>query len=241
MINKYRVAILVLALISGFIPLIAPAASAEVAPPNLVIDSARTQRSIVFKKQMFTSKDCAYAEQMLTGTGKRTLMRFDVTVYNRGGSAVNLGNPVNNPLFGYSPCHKHYHFSNYALYELFSADPRSSVGQPVLTGRKQAFCLEDVERDPAAVNPPPAFFTCSNQGITPGWADTYGSYLDGQWLDITRVNPGSYWLRVTINPLNIFSSSLYSPTSLAALAMLESNYDDNVAVIPVQIPIKISG
>ena len=238
MINKYRVAILVLALISGFIPLIAPAASAEVAPPNLVIDSARTQRSIVFKKQMFTSKDCAYAEQMLTGTGKRTLMRFDVTVYNRGGSAVNLGNPVNNPLFGYSPCHKHYHFSNYALYELFSADPRSSVGQPVLTGRKQAFCLMDYERDPTVLTPPPAVFTCSYQGLTQGWADTYGSYLDGQWLDITGIKPGGYWLRVTINPCNIYASSSCTPA--LALAMSESSYTDNVSVIQVQIPIKIS-
>ena len=238
--HKYRFAILGLAFISGAIPLIAPAASA-VGESNLVIDSARTQQSIVFKKQMFTSKDCAYAEQMLTGTGKRTLMRFDVTVYNRGSSAVNLGNPVNNPLFGYSPCHQHYHFSNYALYELFLADPRISTGQPVLTGRKQAFCLMDFERDPNVPNPPAAVFTCSYQGLTPGWADTYGSYLDGQWLDITGVKPGGYWLRVTINPLNVYSSSLYSPASPVALAMRESSYADNVAVLPVQIPIKISG
>jgi hypothetical protein len=238
--HKYRFAILGLALISGAIPLIAPAASAVGESPNLVIDSARTQQSIVFKKQMFTSKDCAYAEQMLTGTGKRTLMRFDVTVYNRGSSAVNLGNPVNNPLFGYSPCHKHYHFSNYALYELFSADPRSSTGQqPVLTGRKQAFCLMDFERDPTVLTPPPAVFTCSNQGLTQGWADTYGSYLDGQWLDITGVKPGRYYLRVTINPCNIYSSSSCTPG--LASAMTESSYADNVAVLPVQIPIKIAG
>lgn len=238
--HKYRFAILGLVVVAVAVPLITPAASAS-GVSNLVIDSARTQQSIAFKKQMFTKTDCAYVENMLTGTGKRTLMRFGVTAYNRGSAAVTLGNPIGNSLFEYSPCHKHYHFSNYAFYELFSSDPRISTSQPVVTGRKQAFCLEDFERDPLAVSPPPALFTCSNQGLTPGWADTYGSYLDGQWLDITGLRAGGYWLRVTINPLNVYSSSLYSPTSQSALAMLESNYGDNVAVVPVQIPIKIAG
>jgi hypothetical protein len=238
--HKSRFAVLALVVVAGAIPLLAPVASAE-GVTNLVIDVARTQQTIAFKKQSFTSRDCAYVEKMLTGTGKRTLMRFDVTTYNRGTANLSLGNPVNNTLFEYSPCHNHYHFSNYALYELFSVDPRISASPSLVTGRKQAFCLMDTDRDPLAISTNPASFTCSNQGMSLGWGDTYGAYLDGQWLDITRVSPGKYWLRVTVNPLNINNSGIYSPNSQAALAMLESNYGDNVAVIPVQVPTKIPG
>jgi hypothetical protein len=209
--------------------------------PNLVINTARVQSSVVFKTQMFTAKDCAYIENSLTGTGKRTLMRFDVSAANRGTSPLVLGSPVNNPLFVYSPCHKHYHFSGYALYELFRSDPRTTSSPAVVTGRKQAFCLEDFEPDPSSPSRGPAVYTCANQGISVGWADTYGSYLDGQWLDVTGVAPGNYFLRVIINPYNVASSPIYDPTSAVALAVPESGYSDNVAVVPVTIPAKISG
>jgi hypothetical protein len=215
--------------------------AASPALPNLVIDTARVQSSIVFKTTMFTAKDCAYVENSLTGTGKRTLMRFDVSAANRGTAPLVLGNPVNNPLFVYSPCHKHYHFSGYALYELFSSDPRTTPSPALVTGRKQAFCLEDFEPDPLAASPGPAVYACTNQGISVGWEDTYGSYLDGQWLDITDIAPGNYWLRVIINPYNVAASPIYDPRSAAALAIQESDYSDNVAVVPVTIPTKISG
>src|SRR5262245_51445677 len=117
-------------------PLIATQASGAPAPelPNLVVNTARVQSSVVFKTQMFTSKDCAYIENSLTGTGKRTLMRFDVSTANRGTSPLVLGNPANNPLFVYSPCHRHYHFSGYALYELFKSDPRTTRSPALVTG-----------------------------------------------------------------------------------------------------------
>ncbi len=231
---------LALALALSATPAIAAPAPAA-ALPNLAINTARVASSIVFKTQMFASKDCAYIEGSLTGTGKRTLLRFDVSTANRGGSPIVLGNPVGNPLFAYSACHRHYHFGGYALYELFAVDPRVTSSAPVLTGRKQAFCLEDYEVDPLAVSSGPAVYTCSNQGISVGWADTYGSYLDGQWLDITGIRAGAYWLRVTVNPYNINNNPYYDPNSLAALALAESSYADNVAVVPVTIPVKIAG
>jgi len=156
-------------------------------------------------------------------------------------SPLVLGDPHNNPLFEYSACHRHYHFSGYALYELFGADPTSGTSAPLLTGRKQAFCLEDFERDPAATTAGPAVYTCSNQGISVGWADTYASYLDGQWLDITGLAPGQYWLKVTINPYNVATSPIYAPSTAAAIAMQESDYSDNVAIVPITIPTKIGG
>jgi hypothetical protein len=181
--------------------------------PDLTIDGARLQSSTVVKTAMFKSSDCAVAEGCVGGTGKRKLLRFDVATPNIGTADLVLGSPTNNPLFVYSPCHGHYHFGGYALYELLNLN-----GTTVITGRKQAFCLEDYARyDP---NAGPAKFTCSNQGISVGWQDIYGSYLDCQWLDITGLPSGKYNLRVSINPEKILS---------------ESNYDNNIAMVPVTI------
>ena len=181
--------------------------------PDLTIDAERLQSSVVVRTKVFKAGDCAVSEGCVGGTGKRKLLRFDVATPNIGTADLFLGSPVNNPLFEYSSCHRHYHFNDYANYELLNAN-----GTNILTGRKQAFCLEDFARfDP---NAGPAKYTCSYQGISVGWQDIYGSYLDCQWLDITGIAPGNYMLRVTINPAGILT---------------ESSYDNNEATVPVRI------
>ena len=224
----------------ALVPSVSASADTGPRPPagaNLVINTAQLQSSISFRKSSFTTKSCSYVEGSITGTGKRALMRFDVSAANRGTAAMELGSPVGSSLFQWGSCHAHYHFSGYAVYELFRSDPRVSQSAPLVVGRKQAFCLEDYNVDPGAtVTPGPAVYTCSNQGISVGWADTYGSYLDGQWLDVTGVVPGSYWLRVIVNPYNVPGTVYYAPSSAAALAIPELDYTDNTAVIAVTIP-----
>ena len=181
---------------------------------DLTIDAARLQSSMVIRTKVFKAGDCALVEACVNGSGKRKLLRFDVATPNIGNADLILGNPANNSLFVYSPCHGHYHFSDYANYDLLNAN-----GSSVVAGHKQAFCLEDFSRyDPAAG---PAKYTCSNQGISVGWQDVYGSYLDCQWIDITDIQPGNYQLRVTINPLG---------------KLTESTLTNNVATVPVKIP-----
>jgi hypothetical protein len=116
-------------------------------------------------------------------------------------------------MFEYSPCHNHYHFKAYAKFELLD-----SVQQVVMTGRKQAFCVGDAEPMPGTTTPP--FYNCDFMGISVGWSDIYGAGIECQWLDVTDIPPGSYVLRVTVNPDRVFA---------------ESNYDNNVASVPVII------
>ena len=85
-------------------------------------------------------------------------------------------------------------------------------------GAKQAFCWIDSAR--VQGNNPP-HYNCSNQGITAGWSDIYGRGLDCQWIDITGVAPGDYQLRVNVNDSRNIS--------------VESNYDNNTAVLKVRI------
>ena len=197
--------------------------------PDLTIDAARLQSSIVFKTAMFKSTDCALAEadKCVNAAGKRTLMKFDVAIPNIGNADFILGDPTKKPaLFTFSPCHGHYHLLGFASYELLDAS-----GATVLTGRKQAFCLEDFAQYYA--NAAPAKYTCGNQGISVGWEDIYGGYLDCQWLDVTDVPPGNYTLRVIVN------AKAYAVSGAGVDAALkESNYVNNVAVVPVKIGAK---
>ena len=207
--------------------------------PDLAIDEARVQSSLYFEIRNFSRNDCAVVEGLLTGSGKRTLMRFDVAAANQGTKDLFLGDPTQRPeLFTYSPCHKHYHFNGYASYELLDDNGRTKV--TLVKGRKQAFCLEDFEVVSPAAGP--AKYTCSYQGISVGWADTYGAYLDGQWLDITGVSPAApghqYYLRVIINPFNVRDSGYFDSNAPAAQAMQELDYSNNAALVPVTIPLR---
>jgi hypothetical protein len=205
----------------------------QAALPDLLLDGPRVQSSVVFQIKNFTRNDCSWVEGSIGGLGKRTLMRFDVSAANIGTADLFLGDPTQRPdLFVYSPCHRHYHFNGYASYDLLD-----SSGRTLVTGRKQAFCLEDFEI--YSLSAGPAKYTCGNQGISVGWADTYGSYLDGQWLDITGVPPGSYQLRVVINPYDVFGKNYPGYNAASALALTESDYSNNTAIVPVTIPAKI--
>ena len=186
-----------------------------IALPDLTIDADRLAASIDFKTQSFRPTDCALSaeDRCVAASGKRTLLRFDVAIPNIGDADFFLGDPVNNPLFVFSPCHHHYHLDGFASYQLLDAN--QSV---VLTGRKQAFCLEDFA--PYSSSAGRAQYTCTYQGISVGWQDVYGKYLDCQWLDVTGVADGNYFLRVEVNVK-------HNPQ--------ESKYDNNVAVVLLRI------
>lgn len=183
--------------------------------PDLTIDEDRIATSALTEFKIFTGDedDCAVVEGCVNEPGERLLLRFDLATPNIGTADMVLGKPKEaTGLFEFSPCHGHYHFSGYALYELFD-----EFGNPVVDGRKQAFCLEDSEPiDPNDPKAGKAKYWCGHQGISAGWLDVYTRDLDCQWLDITDVPAGLYELRVTVNPDR---------------DLTEANYDNNEASI----------
>jgi len=136
------------------------------------------------------------------GTTARKLLRFTLRAHNVGTDDLVLGNPgcpdcaanpgaaCANPYFHCSLSHGHPHFDGFAQMDLLDGD-----GVPVVSGRKESFCLRDDEC--AAPQ-----FTCNDQGISAGCTDVYPAGLPCQYLDVTDagLEAGTYTLRVTLDP-----------------------------------------
>ncbi len=187
--------------------------------PDIFVDEEALIDSYEVQEAAFSADSCAMLEGCVEAPGNRRLLRFSTTTPNDGNADLVMGKPRDRPeLFSFSDCHGHFHFDQYADYRLLADD-----GTVMATGHKQAFCLIDLDRrDPDAG--PNQFFCSSDgsrpQGISKGWADTYGKHLDCQWIDITGVPEGNYVLEVHVNPQHIFS---------------ELDLMNNVARVPVFI------
>lgn len=163
------------------------------------------------------------AEGCAGGPSHRTLVRFTLETLNQGTADVVLGDPgcpacvgdplpvCTNPLFMCSEAmgHHHPHFSKYAFYSLL---PRPD-SDPVATGRKQGFCIEDTLCDVRRYN-------CNYQGLQVGCRDAYFYVLGCQYVDATGVPGGRYLLRAEVNYAHIIP---------------ESDYTNDVAETPVDL------
>ena len=111
--------------------------------------------------------------------------------------------------------HDHWHFEDFARYELLSA---TNPGTVYRTGTKTTFCIIDLvnpdgiaaagdgsvltveHKAPAAV-----YNVCGRNSITGlsvGWGDKYHQGLPGQSINITGLPNGQYTLRSTADPNN---------------------------------------
>jgi Lysyl oxidase len=106
----------------------------------------------------------------------------------------------------YHPTHAHIHFEDWAVYRLRTLLPDGAAGQVVAQGSKTSFCLLDLAVYDAALAGagPGQYLTCGAtvQGISPGWSDVYNRELPDQWIDVTDVPEGRYWLEGEVDPEN---------------------------------------
>lgn len=160
-------------------------------------------------------------------TGQKVL-RLSNSVINKGPGALELrgvidiktgkaivnqqiyardGNIVDKAVdeFIFHPEHDHWHFNNFARYELWSLATDWSLDKLVSLSDKVTFCLRDI----AQSNHPDrverrAYTRCGQelQGISSGWIDIYHYYFDGQSVDITDIPNGVYILRSITDPDN---------------------------------------
>jgi len=120
--------------------------------------------------------------------------------------------------------HNHWHLPAAMRYELRTPD-----GEVAARDVKSGFCLGD--RYPTTPNAPPRGYvtncgarqpelTTLRMGISPGYGDKYGPFLEGQQIDIDDLPAGDYLLLHRANP---------------DLALLESDTSNNESSLGVRI------
>ncbi len=189
--------------------------------PDLRVNEKQTSMSFEITEELFERNSCALEENCVKASGLRRLLRFDTAIENVGNADLFLGAPESNPIAHHSSCHGHFHYDGMALYELLALDePGRLLQRPIQVTRKQGFCMRDQYTiSPMHFQEPQ--FDCDWQGLSVGWADIYFSDYDCQWLDITEVPAGQYFLRITVNPDGVFE---------------EGNRGNNTVYIKVRIP-----
>lgn len=117
--------------------------------------------------------------------------------------------------------HHHWHLQRVAQYSLWNAGKTAEVAP----SQKVGFCLEDSQHVEPSIGPQTAVYasdifpyedfcqryrpnaTSVHEGISPGWRDTYGASVAFQWVNVSNVAPGEYWLREDVNPLGVIKEA----------------------------------
>jgi hypothetical protein len=110
--------------------------------------------------------------------------------------------------FVFHPAHNHWHITDVALFEIWTAadDGTDGLFGEVFEDQsiKTTFCLIDwIKLDGNSHTTERNYWDCfpdAVQGISAGWGDQYHHQLEGQELEITGANPGIYYLVSTANP-----------------------------------------
>ena len=247
---------LVVVLCLSAMPLFASDKSAPdlVGLPDLIVSDMLGQQWVV-REENLPATFCSVVEGDVD-PGIRKLIRFTVTTPNVGDADIFIGDPnvhfaANDGLYEFAACHNHFHFKNYTLYELI--DPNTGF---TWRAAKRGFCMLDTDPNPAWLGQAPGpnyYLSCGrvgvpgNQGISHGWSDTYRFFLGGQYFILDGgdgqppVPPGTYMIRITVNPPYAPDASgncprVKDPATGLCHQFAESNYANNVGTTLINIP-----
>ena len=139
-------------------------------------------------------------------------------IYEFNGSSFVLSRYRESGSFTYHPGHSHFHYDGYNYYRLRQNNggtPGPYVNRPdgtSIIGEKVGFCLINVGSSFIMENGQnsttlPGYNAAGQpgtgcgfiQGVHVGKYDQYGSGTSGQWLDVTGVPNGQYFLEITVD------------------------------------------
>ena len=138
-----------------------------------------------------------------------TVMQAEQYFLDPSGTVVGKA-PVGTLEFDSRPGHEHWHFEQFASYQLLD-----STKTQVERSRKTGFCIAPTDaidlRSPGAQWRPELTGLSSSCGnvsslwiretLPGGWGDTYFQSLPGQAFDVTNLPNGTYYIAVVANPL----------------------------------------
>jgi hypothetical protein len=150
-------------------------------------------------------------------------MRADQVIHLRGGGRrVQRG--VGLLRYVRSSDHRHWHLLGFERYELWRGN------RLLVRDRKTGFCLYDRISVTGMRRTPPRYLrecgrnepraSVVREGISPGHADAYDPWLEGQSLDVRGLAPGDYTLVQRVN---------------ADRLLRESRYDNDVSRVRIRL------
>jgi hypothetical protein len=140
--------------------------------------------------------------------------------------------------YEFHPAHAHFHYKNFAQSRLWLSNAKGKRlgASPVRIGKKNGFCMIDVENIwwgrkgdaartyyfPRCNAPTETDATGSYMvnGISVGWADVYNWYLADQFIEVSGLANGYYLLETQADPKN---------------TVLEGRNDDNMSTTLIRI------
>lgn len=107
---------------------------------------------------------------------------------------------------------RHLYFPGFSTYNLRTVLPGDGVGPVVSTQDKTSRAVVDSTAYDTALPGAPdqreySSVTAPILGISVGWADVYGLGFPGQWVEVTDLAPGPYWLEMIVDPYNRIQES----------------------------------
>ncbi len=170
-------------------------------------------------------------------------------IYNSDGSTYTEEPSKAQMIYVDADGHHHWHLQHVAFYSLWNAQKSAEVAP----AQKVGFCLEDSERveetgptEPIYSdfgNPPREFCrqyqpetTSVFEGISEGWRDIYTSNLAFQWVDVSNVLPGEYWLRAEADPEHLIQQTGGpKPPAYATTATIVPGFDAQAQASSVEV------
>lgn len=159
----------------------------------------------------------------------RALLRLSTATPNVGAGPLELRGSSNEPgvyqriylsgggyhdryagTFTFHSGHGHLHFDNWMNFRLRSVLTNNGVGDIVVAGDKTSFAILDLSRyNPNLPGSPPSAQYAGGlvQGLSVGWADVYSANLQDQWIDVTEIPSGRYWLEAIVDPADSIKES----------------------------------
>lgn len=105
--------------------------------------------------------------------------------------------------FIFHPNHDHWHFEDFARYDIWSLTPDRDFDVVVAFTDKVSYCIRDnVRSDIEGAPARPVYEACDQelQGMAVGWIDIYEFDTPGQIVDVTDLPDGLYALQSTVDP-----------------------------------------
>jgi hypothetical protein len=223
---------------------LAPAASAVPVLPDLVADApvpsrapeiysdAQGQRLLMRMDGYVHNAGAGALEIRATNNVGGTMTAVSQMLYDRDPAIAPTpatGGLAPRVIFESADGHNHFHLRHAMRYSLWN-DARSAEAAP---SQKVGFCLVDSEQIEAGPGASPVYRSSTNffcqqnnptaqnvlMGVSAGWRDWYSASLSFQWVDISDVAPGRYWLRADADPdgviaeANEVNSATYATTA----------------------------